>query len=51
VLNSLATDPLSLAEYDAFILRSRKDSRDHPASETQPTQLDLYGPSTGPDDH
>ena len=26
-LNELATDPLSLAEYDAFILRSRKESR------------------------
>jgi hypothetical protein len=24
-LNELATDPLSLAEYDAFILQSRKD--------------------------
>ena len=27
-LNQLATDPLSLAEYDAFILRSQKESRD-----------------------
>ena len=26
-LNELATDPLSLAEYDGFILRSRKESR------------------------
>lgn len=49
-LNSLATDPLSLAEYDAFILRSRKESREQPASEAQPAQLDLYGPSTGSDD-
>ena len=49
-LNELATDPLSLAEYDAFILRSRKESRD-PASKTEPAQLDLYGPSTGSDDH
>src|SRR5215831_1162689 len=48
-LNELATDPLSLAEYDAFILRSRKESRDHTASETEPAQLDLYGSSTGPD--
>jgi len=49
-LNDLATDPLSLAEYDAFILRSRKDSRDHTAAEAEPAQLDLYGPSTGSDD-
>ena len=27
-LNELATDPLSLAEYDAFILHSRKESRE-----------------------
>ena len=49
-LNQLATDPLSLAEYDAFILRSRKESRDHTASETQPAQLDLYGFAAGSDD-
>ncbi len=49
-LNDLATDPLSLAEYDAFILRSRKESRDRTASEAQPAQLDLYGPPTGSDD-
>ena len=50
-LNELATDPLSLAQYDAFILRSRKESREHAPSKTEPTQLDLYGPSTGSDDH
>jgi len=49
-LNDLVTDPLSLAEYDAFILRSRKDSHDHTAAEAQPAQLDLYGPPTGSDD-
>jgi hypothetical protein len=49
-LNQLATDPLSLAEYDAFILRSRKESRDRPASETQSAQLDLDGGATGSDD-
>jgi hypothetical protein len=49
-LNELATDPLSLAPYDAFILHSRKESRDRTASETEPTQLDLYGPPTGSDD-
>jgi transposase len=49
-LNDLATDPVSLAQYDAFILRSRKESRVRTASEAQPTQLDLYGPPTGSDD-
>jgi len=49
-LNELATDPLSLAQYDALILRSRKEPRDRTASETQPTQLNLYGPPTGSDD-
>ena len=49
-LNDLSTDPVSLAQYDAFILRSRKESRDRTASETQPAQLDLYGPPTGSDD-
>jgi transposase len=49
-LNQLATDPLSLAEYDAFILRSRKESRDRTASETQSAQLDLYGHAAGSDD-
>ena len=46
-LNELATDPLSLAEYDGFILRSRKESRDLTAPETEPAQLDLDGSPTG----
>ena len=37
-LNEPATDPLSLAEYDAFILRSRKESRDTTAPETESAQ-------------
>jgi hypothetical protein len=49
-LNELATDPLSLAQYDAFILQSRKESRDRTASETKPAQLNLYGPAAGSDD-
>ena len=49
-LNQLATDPLSLAEYDAFILHSRKESRDRTASETQSAQLDLHGVASGSDD-
>ena len=50
-LNELATDPLALAEYDAFILQSRKESRDLPASETEPTQPDDDESPTGSDDH
>jgi len=39
-LNQLATDPLSLVEYDAFILGSGKESCDSPATETDATQPD-----------
>jgi len=39
-LNDLATDPLSLTEYDAFILQSRKEPCDLFASETESTQSD-----------
>lgn len=48
-LNQLATDPLSLAEYDAFILRSRKDSRDITTDQTESTGPDDDEPSTGSD--
>jgi hypothetical protein len=50
-LNELATDPLSLAVYDAFILQSRKESHDLSSSETEPTQLDDDEPTTRSDDH
>lgn len=49
-LNELATDPLSLAEYDAFILRSRKESCDLATPETESTQPDHHEPPTGPGD-
>jgi transposase len=49
-LNELATDPLSLAEYDAFILRSRKESHDLPTPETESAQPDDDEPPTGSDD-
>lgn len=49
-LNELATDPLSLAEYDAFILRSRKESRDLATPETASTQPDDHEPPTGAGD-
>ena len=44
-LNELATDPLSLAEYDAFILQSRKESHNVPSSETESTQPDDHEPA------
>ena len=33
-LNQLTTDPLSLLDYDAFILKARKESADDPGRET-----------------
>jgi transposase len=49
-LNELATDPLSLAQYDAFILRPRKESHDLSSPETGATQPDHHEPPTGSDD-
>jgi transposase len=49
-LNELATDPLSLAQYDAFILRSRKESHDLSSPETGSAQPDHREPPTGSDD-
>jgi hypothetical protein len=46
-LNDLATDPLSLAGYDAFILHSRKESRELSSTETQPTDTDNDEPESG----
>src|SRR5215469_9799445 len=37
-LNELATDPLSLADYDSFILRCKKDSDDLTPTETESTE-------------
>lgn len=39
-LNQLATDPLSLATYDAFILDSRKESCELSPTQAQPTDAD-----------
>jgi hypothetical protein len=39
-LNDLVTDPASLAEYDAFILDSRKESCDLPTPKTESTHPD-----------
>lgn len=49
-LNELATDPISLLEYDAFILQSRKDSHDSTAPETEPTLADHDEQGTRPGD-
>ena len=48
-LNELATDPLSLLEYDAFILESGKESDDTPRTETESTESVDHEPPTGDD--
>jgi transposase len=49
-LNQLTTDPLSLLDYDAFILDARKEPSDDPGRETVPPETDHHGPIPG-DDH
>jgi hypothetical protein len=48
-LNELATDPLSLADYDSFILRSKKDSDDLTTTETESTEPGDHEPPSGSD--
>jgi transposase len=48
-LNELATDPLSLADYDSFILRSKKDCDDLTATETPSTEPGDHEPPSGSD--
>jgi len=48
-LNDLATDPLSLLQYDAFILDSAKESDDSSRTETEPTEPVHHKPPTGDD--
>ena len=50
-LNELVTDPLSLAEYDAFILHSRKDPHELTSTETEPVEPDLNEPPAGSGDN
>jgi hypothetical protein len=38
LLNELVTDPLSLREYDAFILESGKEPDDPSRTETEPAE-------------
>ena len=49
LLNELATDPLSLLEYDAFILTSGKEPDDSAPTETEPTEPVHHEPPTGDD--
>src|ERR1700723_3963635 len=42
-------NPLSLADYDSFILRSKKDSDDLPATETESTEPGDHEPPSGSD--
>ena len=46
-LNALATDPLSLVEYDTFLLHPRKDDHELSPSQTEPAQSDDDEPPTG----
>src|SRR5215468_2501062 len=48
-LNDLATDPLSLLQYDAFILDSEKESDDSSRTETESTDFIDHEPSRGDD--
>jgi transposase len=49
-LNQLATDPLSLLDYDALILEARQETCHDSGRETAPTDSDHHG-ATGGDDH
>jgi transposase len=44
-LNELATDPISLVEYDAFILESGKEPDDPSRRETRPAESESHEPS------
>jgi hypothetical protein len=49
-LNQLTTNPLSLLDYDAFILKDRKESANDSGREIDPTSPDDHGPETGDPD-
>ena len=49
LLNELATDPLSLLDYDRFILNSKKDSDDPTTTETGTTEAEHDEPPSGSD--
>jgi hypothetical protein len=47
LLNELATDPLSLLEYDAFILQPGKESDDTPRTKAESTEYIDHEPPNG----
>jgi hypothetical protein len=49
LLNELTTDPLSLLDYDRFILNSKKDSDDPTTTETGATEPEDHEPPSGSD--
>jgi hypothetical protein len=49
MLNELATDPLSLLEYDAFILNPGKESHDSPPTEAESNESVHHEPPTRDD--
>jgi hypothetical protein len=50
LLNELVTDPISLLDYDAFILESGKECDDSPRTETAATQSESDEPPGGGSD-
>jgi len=48
-LNQLVTDPLSLLDYDAFILEARKEPHDPLGAETRTTETPDHEPTLGTD--
>jgi hypothetical protein len=48
-LNQLVTDPLSLLDYDAFILDARKEAYDAPRTEARTTEALDHEPAAGTD--
>ncbi len=48
-LNQLVTDPLSLLDYDTFILDARKESHDTPCPEARTTEALDHEPAAGSD--
>jgi transposase len=51
LLNELAPDPVSLLEYDAFILESGKERDDSSRTETRPTESESDEPTDRSNDH
>jgi hypothetical protein len=50
LLNEFATDPISLLDYDAFILESEKECDGSPRTEAAATEPESHEPPGGGDD-